>query len=215
MKIRNIEFVHRSTRPGEYPAEYLPEIAFLGRSNVGKSSVINSLVGRKKLAATSRTPGKTRAIDWFRLEGSAGDCFFVDLPGYGYAKVPKKLREEHWARLIDTYLGSDRPLALAVQLLDIRRDGPTDLDRQMITWLRETGVPHAYVLTKSDKLKRGRRTAAARGFAATLASDTPPIPYSAVTGEGKRELWSLIDQQLASASWPATSHREKQSVSRA
>ena len=215
LKIRDIEFVFRASHPGEEPDEYLPEIAFIGRSNVGKSSLLNSLIGRKKLAKTSGTPGKTRAIDWYRLEADAGACFFVDLPGYGYAKVSKKLREEHWARLIDTYLGSERPLMLALQLLDIRRDGPTDLDQQMIDWLRETEVPHAFVLTKADKLKRGRRVAAAKSFASMLSGDIPPIPYSAVTGEGKRELWSLIDQRLAQASRPSTTPSSKENVSRA
>ena len=120
VKIKDIQRTLRSRNPGVYPDEYLPEIAFIGRSNVGKSSLINSLLARKKVAATSRTPGKTRAIDWFRIDRiGAVDCFFVDLPGYGFAKVPKKVREEVWARLIDTYLGSDRPLVLALQLLDM------------------------------------------------------------------------------------------------
>jgi len=209
VKIKSIERVLRSNRPGEYPAEFLPEIAFIGRSNVGKSSLINSLLGSKKVAATSRTPGKTRAIDWFRIERDGGqNLFFVDLPGYGYAKVPKKVREEAWARLLDTYLGSERPLVLALQLLDIRRDGPTDLDAQMIDWLRETSVPHAFVVTKSDKLKRGRRGAAVHAFAAQLGAgdDIPLIPYSAVTGEGKRQLWSLIDQRVTPSSRPSTTH---------
>ena len=209
MKIQNIERTLRSRRPGEYPGERLPEIAFLGRSNVGKSSLINSLLGRKKVAATSRTPGKTRAIDWFRLEGgSANGCFFVDLPGYGYAKVPKKIRQEVWAQLIDTYLSSDRRLVLALQLLDIRRDGPTELDAEMISWLRGTRVPHAFVLTKSDKLKRNRKAAAVTSFAAILETDDnhPLISYSAVTGEGRRELWSLIDQRITHTSRPSTAH---------
>jgi GTP-binding protein len=209
VKIKNIQRTLRSTKAGEYPQEYLPEIAFVGRSNVGKSSLINSLVSRKKLAATSRTPGKTRAIDWFRLDRGAGtDCFFVDLPGYGFAKVPKKVREEVWARLIDTYLESDRPLVLALQLLDMRRDGPTSLDDQMIGWLRETRVPHAFVLTKADKLKRSKRAAALNRFEVALQADDnhPLIPYSVVTGEGKREVWSLIDQRIAAASRRSTAH---------
>lgn len=210
VKIKHIERALRSRRAGEFPQEYLPEIAFVGRSNVGKSSLINSLLSRKKLAATSRTPGKTRAIDWFRVERAGGpDCFFVDLPGYGFAKVPKKVREEAWAKLIDTYLDSDRPLVLALQLLDIRRDGPTDLDEQMIGWLSETGVPHAFVLTKADKLKQAKKAAAVRRFDKILAADDnhPLITYSAVTGEGKRELWSLIDQRIAAASRQSTAHR--------
>jgi len=209
LKIKHIERTLRSRNPGEYPREYLPEIAFVGRSNVGKSSLINSLLGRKKLAATSRTPGKTRAIDWFQVERiGAADCFFVDLPGYGFAKVPKKVREEVWARLIDTYLGSDRPLVLALQLLDMRRDGPTALDEQMIGWLQETGVPHAFVLTKSDKIKSSKKAAALKTFKKALATEDnrPLISYSAVTGEGKREVWSLIDRRIAAASRQTTVH---------
>ncbi len=214
MKVRSIEFALRSTRPGEYPAERLPEIAFVGRSNVGKSRLINSLLGRKNVAKTSRTPGKTRSIDWFRIQGGTGACYFVDLPGYGFAKVPRKVREENWATFIDTYLTSEQPLELTLQLLDIRRDGPTKLDEQMIEWLRETGTPHTFVLTKSDKLKQGKRMAAVKSFAAVLqtANDNPPIPYSAVSGEGKRELWSLIDRRLSEASRPPTSDPVSESV---
>ena len=208
MKITDIERTFRSTRPGEHPVEFLPEIAFIGRSNVGKSSLINSLLPRKKVAATSRTPGKTRAIDWFRLERGPASCYFVDLPGYGFAKVPKRIRDGAWARLIDSYLEADRALVLALQLLDMRRDGPTKLDLQMIDWLRETQVPHAFVLTKADKIKRSRRGAALKAFARALDTDEehPLITYSAVTGEGKRPLWSIIDQRVAAASRHPTTH---------
>lgn len=200
VKIHNIERTLRTRNAGHYPDEYLPEIAFIGRSNVGKSSLINSLLSRKKIAATSRTPGKTRAIDWFRIDrGGRANCFFVDLPGYGFAKVPQKVREEAWARLIDTYLESDRPLVLALQLLDMRRLGPTKLDEQMITWLRETRLPHAFILTKADKLKRSNKLGAMKKFEVSLkrVDDHPLISYSAVTGEGKNELWSLINQSIA------------------
>jgi GTP-binding protein len=181
------------------PAPAFAEVAFAGRSNVGKSSLINSLLGRKKLAATSKSPGKTREIAWYRLSGARGACFFVDLPGYGYAKVAKKIREELWAQLIDTYLLSDRPLALAIQLLDIRRGKPTDLDDQMIGWLRQVGVPHIFALTKADKLKRGPRAKAEQQFARALGADKEdaPVSFSAVTAEGRRELWSRIDRHLA------------------
>ena len=200
VKIHNIERTLRTRNAGHYPDEYLPEIAFIGRSNVGKSSLINSLLSRKKIAATSRTPGKTRAIDWFRIDrGGRANCFFVDLPGYGFAKVPQKVREEAWARLIDTYLESDRPLVLALQLLDMRRLGPTKLDEQMITWLRQTRLPHAFILTKADKLKRSNKLGAMKKFEVSLkrVDDHPLISYSAVTGEGKNELWSLINQSIA------------------
>ena len=207
VKIQQIEAVYRSRHPDDYPPERLPEIAFLGRSNVGKSSLINSLLGRKKLAATSKSPGKTREIAWYRVSGAMGACFFVDLPGYGYAKVPRQIREERWAQLIDTYLLSDRPLALAIQLLDIRRGKPTDLDEQMIHWLREVRVPHIFALTKSDKLNRAPRARAVQEFANILGTseEDAPVPFSAVTAEGKRELWSLIDQRLAHYEPPSSS----------
>lgn len=200
LKIRDIQATHTGKRPGDYPGEALSEVAFLGRSNVGKSSLINSLLGRKSLARTSKAPGRTRAIHWYRVAGDGLSCFFVDLPGYGFARVPRHVREEKWAELIDTYLHSSRPLVLAIQLLDIRRDGPTDLDRQMIEWLYDTGTPTAFVLTKADKLSRSKRARAVRTFARAL--DVPadvPVPYSAVTGEGKAHLWGLIDERLRTA----------------
>ena len=199
LKIQRIDATHITSKPGEYPAENLPEIAFLGRSNVGKSSLINSLVNRKKLARTSKAPGRTRAIHWYRLQGEGAQCYLVDLPGYGYAKVSRRIREEEWAELIGTYLESDRQLALAIQLLDIRRDGPTDLDWQMIEWLQRHEVPTVYVLTKSDKLGRGKRAQAVAHFARELSvPDTkPPIAYSAMTGEGKTALWSIVDRSIA------------------
>lgn len=201
MKIQQIDAHFTTSRPGDFPPEALPEIAFLGRSNVGKSSLLNSLVNRRKLARTSKDPGRTRAIHWYRLAGDAGSCYFVDLPGYGYAKVSRQVREEAWAELIETYLENTRNLALAIQLLDIRRDGPTELDLQMIEWLRRREVPTAYVLTKSDKLGRGRRATAVSAFARALdlPMSKPPIEYSAVTGDGRIRLWSLIDQRVRTA----------------
>lgn len=215
VKIRDVVRTLRSRNAGVYPDEELPEIAFIGRSNVGKSRLINSLLSRKKVAATSRTPGKTRAIDWFRVDRIGGpDCFFVDLPGYGFAKVPKKVREEVWARLIDTYLESDRPLVVALQLLDMRRDGPTALDDEMIGWLRETRVPHAFVLTKADKVKQSKKAAALKTFKKKLGTDEnhPLITYSAVTGEGKREVWSLIDRCIATPAPQSTAHNSVESL---
>lgn len=198
MKLTEIQQPHTTTRPGEYPAESLPEIAFLGRSNVGKSSLLNSLVKRKNLARTSKTPGRTRAIHWYRIGGDLGRCFFVDLPGYGFARVPRKVREGEWAKLIETYLYSKRNIVLAIQLLDIRRDGPTDLDLRMIEWLAANDQPTTFVLTKADKLSRSRRTLAQQQFASILETpaDREPIPYSAITGEGRTELWSRIDTAL-------------------
>ena len=198
MKIDDVTAAHTTTRPGDYPGERLPEVAFIGRSNVGKSSLINSLLQRRKLARTSKEPGRTRAIHWYRVVAQEGGCFFVDLPGYGFARVSRQVREQVWARLIETYLRSDRPLVLAVQLLDIRRDGPTALDEQMIEWLRDARIPVCFALTKSDKLSRARRLDAVAAFRRRLAArdEEEVIAYSAQTGEGRRALWSAIDARV-------------------
>lgn len=215
MRIKQIELLHVASRPGDYPALVVPEVAFLGRSNVGKSSLINSLVNRRSLARTSKAPGRTRAIYWYHLLGEGAECLIVDLPGYGYARVAREVREAEWARLIETYLHSTRPLGLAMQLLDIRRDGPTPLDEQMIEWLRDRGLPTLYVLTKADKLSRSRRAVAVRAFARHLAlsGDETPIAYSAVTGEGKQELWSRIDASIAARSDEPPGRDSSQEVS--
>ena len=201
MKIQDISVGHTATRPGDFPEEAIPEIAFLGRSNVGKSSLINSLTQRRKLARTSKAPGRTQAIRCFRIAGDVATCFFVDLPGYGYAKVSRKVREESWGKLIETYLQKSPNLLVGIQLLDIRRDGPTKLDCQMIEWSRASEVPLLYVLTKSDKLGRNQRARAVQVFerALELPEGDKPIPYSAVTGEGRTELWHAIDDLLRRA----------------
>lgn len=198
MKINEISVAYTTAKPGDYPDEFAAEIAFIGRSNVGKSSLLNSLACRRGLARTSKAPGRTRCIRWYRLEGTQKTCFFVDLPGYGYAKVSRQLREQAWARLVETYLGSHRPLALALQLLDIRRNGPTNLDWQMIDWLRSHKLPHAFVLTKADKLPRGRCARAVARFESELGNKpSDVIPFSATTGDGRLDLWSAIDRALA------------------
>ncbi len=201
MKIQDITVGHTTTRPGDFPDEAIPEIAFLGRSNVGKSSLINSLTQRRKLARTSKSPGRTQAIRCFRIAGDVATCFFVDLPGYGYAKVSRQIREQQWGRLIATYLQDSPNLLVGIQLLDIRRDGPTKLDWQMIEWSRASEVPTIYVLTKSDKLSRNRRAQAVQKFARALElpGGEKPIPYSAVTGDGRAELWAALDDLLQHA----------------
>jgi GTP-binding protein len=198
VKIQDITVGHTTTRAGDFPDEAIPEIAFLGRSNVGKSSLINSLTQRRKLARTSKAPGRTQAIRCFRIAGDVATCFFVDLPGYGYAKVSRKMREEQWGKLISTYLQRSPNLLVGIQLLDIRRDGPTKLDWQMIEWSRASEVPTLYVLTKADKLGKNKRAQAVQAF--TKALDLPrgekPFPYSAVTGAGRAELWDALDDLL-------------------
>ncbi|HZN03332.1 MAG TPA: ribosome biogenesis GTP-binding protein YihA/YsxC [Candidatus Polarisedimenticolia bacterium] len=189
MLIRETELFASASSPDRFPRDGAPQIAFMGRSNVGKSSLINRLLGRKGLARTSKTPGRTRALHFFLVNGR---CYFVDLPGYGYAKVPRPMREE-WKGFVESYLEGRGP-DLAVVLTDARRP-PTPLDRELVDWLRAAGVPHTVVLTKADKLSRRELLPASRqaGAALGLPSDLPPLPVSAVSGDGVPALWRTID----------------------
>ena len=149
MKVLSAEFVLSAREPAHYPPAVLPEIAFAGRSNVGKSSLINTLVKRKGLARTSNTPGRTQEINFFTVNNRFA---FIDLPGYGYAKVPEEIRK-HWGPMIETYLRERQTLRLVVLILDIRRD-PSEEDRQLIGWLQFYRLRFLIVLTKIDKLSR-------------------------------------------------------------
>ncbi|NPV03753.1 MAG: YihA family ribosome biogenesis GTP-binding protein [Syntrophaceae bacterium] len=193
MKITSAEFVKSAVKPDQYPAGGLPEIAFAGRSNVGKSSLINALLGRKKLAQTSATPGKTRLINFFSVNGLLS---FVDLPGYGFARVSRS-EQETWGPMIETYLRERADLRLVVCILDVRHD-PTGQDRDLIEWLRHFGRRHLIVLTKSDKLSRGEALRRRSRIASQLGLDQTetPILFSARTGEGKGELWKAIRQGI-------------------
>ena len=163
MKITSAEFIKSAVKPDQYPKTGMPEIAFAGRSNVGKSSLINTLLGRKKLAQTSATPGKTRLINFFTVNAKLS---FVDLPGYGFAKV-SRAEQEKWGPMIETYLGERVNLRLVVSILDIRHD-PTQQDRDLIEWLRHYGRNHLIVLTKSDKISRGEAMRRRRQIVAHL-----------------------------------------------
>jgi len=179
---------------GWRPESALPEIAFSGRSNVGKSSLLNRLVGRKKLARVSRTPGRTREINFFRVNDS---FVMADLPGYGYAKV-SKARKAEWRPLLEGYIAKTPQLAGVVQLLDMRRD-PSEDDVAMLDFLAELGMPTIVVLTKSDKLSRAAAAAQADAIARSLLLDPEQtIPFSAVTGEGRDDLASAIVSAVAS-----------------
>ena len=183
--IRKLEFIGgMATADGWRPPLDLPEVAFAGRSNVGKSSLLNRLVRRKAFARVSRTPGRTREINFFRVN----DRFILaDLPGYGYARVSKE-RKADWRPLIEGYLRRTPTLAGVVQLLDIRRE-PSEDDVSMLDFLAEIEVPTVVVLTKIDKV--GRKAAAERGDAIMKAlslSSEQIIPFSATTGEGRDEL---------------------------
>lgn len=188
------EFIVSAAAAGQFPRDGLPEIAFAGRSNVGKSSLLNRLLGQRRLALTSKTPGRTRLLNFYRVEGRA---YFVDLPGYGYAAAPKGLREA-WGALIEGYLRTRAELRGVVFLLDLRHD-PTDRDLEMRGLLEETGRPWIPVLTKADQVGRGERRRRAARVAAALGLPDPAraILFSAPTGEGVRELWAAIRERLA------------------
>jgi len=175
----------------EFPRGGLPEIAFLGRSNVGKSSLLNSLTGRK-LARTSRTPGRTQRAHFYEVNNAA---LLVDLPGYGYARAPARVRQE-LIEIIESYLTERRPLAVAILIIDSRHE-PTELDRNMNQWLDERGIPVQVVSTKIDKLTRDQRNRSLSRSRSVLGRETI-IPYSSETGEGKRELWQAIDNRMKS-----------------
>lgn len=145
----DVQFLKSAFKEGHYPPPDLPEIAFAGRSNVGKSSLINTVVNRKKLARTSATPGRTQAINFFRL---GNEMILVDLPGYGFARVPNKVRNE-WRNMVEAYLYKRETLRGVIVILDIRRD-PATGDLELLHWLHHYGVPPIVVLTKADKISR-------------------------------------------------------------
>ena len=178
------EFVVSAGRPGMFPGDRLPEIAFLGRSNVGKSSLINALTGQKGLAFTSSTPGRTQTINFYRIDGR---FYFVDLPGYGYARVPPGHQLE-WKKLIDVYLQERETLKLSCLILDARR-GWMEKDLDLKRWLEHHGRPYMVVATKFDKLNQSEL---ARGLAAIRKEDVEPLPFSALNGRGVREIWQAI-----------------------
>jgi GTP-binding protein len=197
MKITSAEFSAACHRAGDYPPPDLPEIAFAGPSNVGKSSLINALLNRKSLARTSGTPGRTQAVQFYRVNQR---FFFVDLPGYGYARAPREIRRR-WRRLVEGYLEDRPPLRAVVVILDARREpGKGDVD--LLGYLSGRALPAILVLTKGDKLSRGqvaaRRAEAARFLAHRLEKPPPgPVVFSSRTGLGRAELWRLIREHLA------------------
>jgi GTP-binding protein len=190
MKARSATFVASAPSPAAFPPPGAPEIAFAGRSNVGKSSLLNVLCGVTQLARTSSTPGRTRALNWFAIVPPKGpDLAFVDLPGYGYAKVPHEMREA-WRPLVESF--AKRPsLKLFVVLVDLRR-GPEREEGELFEWLDSIGVPSQLVLTKADKLSKAQRNLAAREAARLLHRPSPPLIFSALTGDGIPELWRAI-----------------------
>lgn len=186
--IKQAEFLTSVGQGQSYPAPLACEIAIVGRSNVGKSSLINMLCGSRKLAKTSQTPGKTRLINYFLLNR---EFYLVDLPGYGFAKT-SKAEQRGWGDLIESYLSSGRPKHLFL-LIDIRHE-PSAEDRQMFAWTLYSGVPYTLVATKADKLSRSQRVAAANKAAKLLGAPPYALPFSAEESIGKDELLQRIGQ---------------------
>ena len=188
MKIKSAEFVTSATRPAQYPAALLPEIAFAGRSNVGKSSLINTLVNRKRLVKTSSTPGRTQLINFFDINRQMG---FVDLPGYGYAKAPLAVRK-NWGPMIETYLSKRKTLKGVVVIMDIRRI-PRQEELNLLGWLAHYSIAGISVLTKTDKLSKNKLARQHHLIARALEKDKDDfILFSAKTRYGKDTLWKAI-----------------------
>jgi len=190
MKITSAEFIKSAVQPSQYPDYSYPEVAFAGKSNVGKSSLINALANRRKLAQTSSTPGKTRLLNFFLINGRLS---FVDLPGYGFARVSQDMRKE-WKPMVEKYLSERAVLNLVILILDIRRD-PAEDDLSLIEWLRFYRRDFLVVLTKCDKISRGQakvRCGLIRK-AIGIAEDNV-ILFSSLTGEGKPEIWRFISR---------------------
>jgi GTP-binding protein len=185
-----VSFVKGVVRAEDLPRAPVPEIAASGRSNVGKSSMLNVVFGRKGMAKVSQTPGKTREINYFDV---GGRYHLVDLPGYGYARVPTAVKRR-WGELVRAYLESRRQLAGVLQLVDARH-GPTAQDREMLDWLRSRELPVVIIATKMDKLKRSVAAQSVRSLEREVAG-WPVIPFSAVTRDGRRAVLSWIDAAL-------------------
>jgi GTP-binding protein len=186
MKVTSAKFIAAATTPESFPKNRRPEVAFMGRSNVGKSSLINSLLGVKGLARTSSTPGRTQSINFFLINET---FHFVDLPGYGYAKTSKENRAA-WGKLIEKYLAEREQLVLSILIVDARHE-PSPLDLQMKSWLEHFGLAFLTVSTKIDKLSSNERSNSLQRTLKTLNTELV-IPYSSLTREGTGKVWEAI-----------------------
>jgi GTP-binding protein len=192
MIVKTAEFVTSAVQPQHYPPPEHPEIAFAGRSNVGKSSLINKLVNRKRLVKTSNTPGRTQLINFFLVNDNLS---FVDLPGYGYARVPVAVKKQ-WGPMVQTYLASRSSLVGVVLLVDIRRV-PRQEEHDLIHWLDNHRRPYRIVVTKADKLSRNKQVRPLRLIAEQFACAREELLlFSAKTGQGQESLWRALDAML-------------------
>lgn len=202
MKILSVEFIKSCDQPDQFPQDRLPALAFVGRSNVGKSSLINSLLHRKGIARVSRTPGKTQLINFFLVttdDPKTRRFYVVDLPGYGYAKVSKTVRAR-WQPLIEQYLAGSEGLRGVLLLVDSR--GTERQDAEAVSWLLREGLPVLLVATKSDKLTRSERAVSLPALreAFELPGDVDVVAYSSVTHEGRDALWQAVRGMLTASS---------------
>ena len=182
----------------QFPKTSIPEVVFLGRSNVGKSSLINRLSGRRNLARVSKTPGKTREINYYVVNKK---FYFVDLPGYGHAKVPEQMRAS-WGKLIERYLEKRRQIRLAIQVVDARH-GLTELDKMMVEWLEYYEIPYVVVLTKADKIARSKLPLHLNAVKQNFNGQKfcrEVIPFSALTELGREEVLQILEDYLDSSS---------------
>ena len=192
MEVKQAEFIKSAAKPKDYPPPGLPEVAFVGRSNVGKSSLINVLANRKALVRTSSTPGRTQLINFFDINNI---LTLVDLPGYGYAKAPPDVRKL-WGPMIETYLAKRESLKTVVLILDIRRK-PSDGDLDMLRWLGTYGIPPIIVLTKCDKLSKNERAKQTALIADFIERDKDDLlPFSALSRDGRDRIWQEIERLL-------------------
>lgn len=191
MKIKQTEFVISAVGPSQFPEDGLPEVALAGRSNVGKSSLINKMLLRRNLARTSSQPGKTQTLNYYKINN---DLYFVDFPGYGYARVSKTQRQS-WGKMIEQYLREREPLRLVLHLVDLRHP-PTGEDQRMYEWLSHYEIPMCVIATKADKVSRSQWMKQAKMIRQTLGmpGHVPLILFSSETGQGRDELWSLIEK---------------------
>jgi GTP-binding protein len=191
MKVTSAEFLKSAFKENDWPSDSPPEIAFLGRSNVGKSSLINSLLGVRGLARTSSTPGRTQSLNFF----SINDRFrFVDLPGFGFARVPQQIKST-WGDMVTSYLAKRRQLVLSIHIVDSRHE-PTNQDLQLHDWLEHSNKPRLIVATKSDKLSNNELRKNL-GHIRDVLNDQSVLAYSAKTGRGRDELWRAIKSAIS------------------
>jgi len=191
VEVRNVSLEAVAVEKNQYPKSNLPEVSFVGRSNVGKSSLINTMINRKSLARTSKTPGKTRTINFYNVEDL---LYFVDLPGYGYAKISRS-ESEKWGAMIESYLKGREQLKAIILLVDIRHE-PSANDKMMYEWLKHYNHPFIVVATKADKISRGRRDKhySVIRKALGLKRDDVLIGFSSEAKDGKDMLWEVIEE---------------------